>query len=74
MESIRIQSGIHAGMNNPASENCKNAGGISSNLNIPNCGGEIGLCVFPSFSVCEEWALMRGECSPQPMPIYSANQ
>ncbi|WP_454735034.1 DUF333 domain-containing protein [Cupriavidus necator] len=27
-------------------------------------GGQTGICTFPSGKQCEEWALMRGECTP----------
>jgi|GEM_PF-2268275 putative hemolysin len=74
MNTLKIKSGLRAGMNNPASENCEQLGGISTILNIPSCGGEIGLCAFPSGKICEEWALMRGECVPDPMPILGANR
>lgn len=47
---------------NPASENCVEMGGT---LEIRQAaGGEIGVCHFLDGSVCEEWALMRGECQP----------
>ncbi len=51
-----------AGMANPASENCIAEGGT---LDIrQDVGGEVGYCIFPDGSECEEWALMRGECAP----------
>jgi len=49
---------------NPASVNCGKRGGktvIRKNAD----GGEYGVCVFPSGMECEEWALLRGECSPE---------
>ena len=27
-------------------------------------GGQIGVCVFPDSSECEEWAYFRAECTP----------
>ncbi len=27
-------------------------------------GGQVGICVFPDGSECEEWALFRNECQP----------
>ncbi|MCE1253623.1 MAG: DUF333 domain-containing protein [Anaerolineae bacterium] len=47
---------------NPASENCIQQGG---KLDIrKDADGEVGICVFPNGKECEEWALKRGECSP----------
>ena len=69
MKQLHLQTGLRAGMNNPASENCEKVGGSWSVLNLPSCGGEIGLCSFPGGKICEEWALMRGECAPSPMPL-----
>lgn len=63
-KQFQVRTDLRAGMNNPASENCEKFGGQWSALNIPACGGEIGLCAFPSGKICEEWALMRGECEP----------
>ena len=63
MKQMRIRTAIRAGMDNPASTNCTNLGGQWSALNVANCG-EIGLCAFPEGKICEEWALMRGECQP----------
>ncbi len=68
MNQMKIRTGIRAGMNNPASQNCEDVGGQWASLNIPSCGGEIGLCVFPSGKVCEEWDLMAGRCTPD-MPL-----
>jgi len=47
---------------NPASVNCENVGG---NLKIEKRGdgGEYGLCYFEENRACEEWALLRDECS-----------
>jgi putative hemolysin/predicted secreted protein len=49
-----------AGMANPASVACVNAGGkleIKKNAD----GGEYGMCTFTNGTSCEEWALFRGE-------------
>jgi putative hemolysin len=41
-------------------------------------GGEVGYCIFPDGSECEEWAFFRGECTPpgvapKPAPEVFAN-
>ena len=47
---------------NPASVYCEEQGGT---LEIRDeAGGQVGYCVFDDGSECEEWAFMRGECSP----------
>ncbi len=46
---------------NPASVNCKKAGGRSVTEKGPT-GGEFGVCYFEDNHQCEEWALLRGEC------------
>jgi len=47
---------------NPASVYCEEQGGT---LDIRDeAGGQVGYCVFDDGSECEEWAFMRGECSP----------
>ena len=47
-------------MANPASVHCINAGGKLTIKRTPQ--GEFGMCKLPSGKVCEEWALLRGEC------------
>jgi putative hemolysin/predicted secreted protein len=49
-----------AGIPNPASVACVNAGG---SLEIKNdaTGGQYGMCSFSNGTSCEEWALFRGE-------------
>ncbi len=50
------------GIANPASENCVRQGGT---LEIrEGTGGQVGYCKFTDGSECEEWALLRGECTP----------
>ena len=51
------------GLANPASQNCIKLGGRLE-IRKGADGGEVGICVFPNGKECEEWALMRGECSP----------
>src|SRR5262249_48146981 len=43
---------------NPAATNCINQG--YKYLLIKN----IGYCIFPDHSYCEEWAFFRGQCKP----------
>jgi putative hemolysin len=47
---------------NPASENCVKQGGTIEIRTEAN--GEVGYCLFTDGSECEEWALLRGECTP----------
>ncbi len=49
------------GLQNPASERCKNLGGKLTIQTLPY-GGQYGLCNFEDNRACEEWALFRGEC------------
>lgn len=46
---------------NPASVNCGKQGGKTV-IRKGKDGGEVGYCVFPDGSECEEWALFRGAC------------
>ena len=49
------------GLDNPASTNCVENGGILEIItNID--GSQFGLCKFEDYS-CEEWAYLRGECN-----------
>lgn len=50
-----------ANMSNPAAVNCGKLGGIPKSVKDPS-GGEIGYCVFPNGTACEEWGLMKGSC------------
>jgi putative hemolysin len=49
------------GMANPASTNCIDQGG-TLRIEKRGDGGEYGICDFGDNRLCEEWALMRGEC------------
>lgn len=55
-------SGAAVGKPNPASVNCAQQGGKLQIVSTP--AGQTGICTFPSGKQCEEWALMRGECTP----------
>lgn len=58
----RPAGGQAAGMANPASVNCAQRGGKLQIVTTP--AGQTGICTFPSGKQCEEWALMRGQCTP----------
>jgi putative hemolysin/predicted secreted protein len=49
-----------AGMANPASVACVNAGG-KLEIKKDASGGEYGMCTFVNGTSCEEWGLFRGE-------------
>jgi len=49
-----------AGMANPASVYCNEAGG-SLEIKTDAAGGQYGMCTFKNGTSCEEWALFRGE-------------
>jgi putative hemolysin len=64
-----------SGMANPASWFCVEQG---YQLEFRDeAGGQVGYCLFPDGSECEEWAFFRGECAPtsesQPNPAQLAN-
>ncbi len=50
------------GLPNPASVYCQQQGGKTDIRKT--AAGEVGYCVFPDKSECEEWAFFRGECKP----------
>jgi putative hemolysin len=50
------------GMPNPASQLCVDRGYQSEIRD--EAGGQVGYCLFPDGSECEEWAFYRGECAP----------
>ena len=55
---------------NPASTFCEaNAGRLD--IRTGPDGGQIGICVFPDGTECEEWAYFRGECKPGAAPSAS---
>lgn len=47
---------------NPASANCEKVGGRLT-IEKRGDGGEYGLCYFEDNRACEEWALLKGDCS-----------
>ncbi len=60
------------GMANPASVFCQQQGG-KTDIRKDAKGGEVGYCVFPDKSECEEWAFQRGECKPGAKPSAAAS-
>ncbi|WP_350029063.1 DUF333 domain-containing protein [Caballeronia sp. GAFFF1] len=52
----------HVGLPNPASTNCIHRGGTPQIVDRDD--GQIGMCRFPNGKSCEDWALLRGQCSP----------
>jgi len=53
-----------AGIANPASVFCEANGGRLE-IRTGSDGGQIGVCIFPDESECEEWAYFRAECKPR---------
>ena len=51
------------GLPNPASQYCVEHGG-KLEMRKDAQGNEVGICVFPDSSECEEWAFFHGECQP----------
>jgi hypothetical protein len=52
-----------AGIPNPASVYCT-AQGNKHEIRTVSDGSQIGICIFPDGSTCDEWAYYRGECGP----------
>ena len=52
-----------AGLANPASVHCEEQGGRVE-IRTGDHGGQLGYCIFPDGSECEEWTFFRGECTP----------
>ena len=61
-----------ANLPNPASVYCEGQG---NHLEIRTSadGSQVGVCIFPDGSECEEWAFMRGECGPGTLVPASAS-
>ena len=57
---------------NPASKYCIEKGG-KLDIRKDAAGNEFGMCVFPNGRECEEWALMRGQCSAEVPADKGAN-
>jgi Tol biopolymer transport system component/putative hemolysin len=54
-------TGAAAGMPNPASKFCEDKGYQVAIRD--EAGGQVGYCIFPDGTECEEWAFYRGECA-----------
>ena len=52
------------GIANPASQTCV-AYGYRLLMRKDENGGEVGYCVFPDGTECEEWSFFRGECGKE---------
>jgi putative hemolysin len=63
LKRIDTSQSKNIGMPNPASVNCTKRGGTLK-IETAKDGGQVGICTFPNGKQCEEWALMRNECSP----------
>jgi uncharacterized protein len=64
----------NTGIANPASVNCVQKGGKLEIRTVAD-GGQVGYCIFPDDSTCEEWQYFRGQCQPKsaPNPANSNN-
>jgi uncharacterized protein len=72
VEKTAPQSGnVSPQIANPASKNCIDKGG-KLDIRTDSSGGQFGMCVFPNGKTCEEWALMRGQCSSESGAVASA--
>lgn len=61
------------GVANPASVYCEEQGG-QLEIRTDEDGNEVGYCIFPDGSECEEWAFYRGECSPANPPDSTSDE
>jgi putative hemolysin len=52
---------LNTGLPNPASVHCEEVGG-TLDIRPDASGGQVGYCIFPDKSECEEWALLRNQC------------
>ncbi len=53
----------NTGMANPASVYCEENGGTLE-IREDESGGQVGYCIFPDGSECEEWDYYNGDCQP----------
>jgi len=61
--NVSATPGDNANMPNPASVYCEDNGGVVE-IRTGADGGQVGICVFPDGSECDEWAFFRDECAP----------
>ena len=57
--SAQVQATPGPGLPNPASVYCVELG---YELRIVDADGQVGICVFPDGTQCEEWSFFEGEC------------
>jgi len=57
--SAQVQATPVPGLPNPASVYCVELG---YELRIVDADGQVGICVFPDGTQCEEWSFFEGEC------------
>ncbi len=62
-EPTTQESPLEPGIANPASTFCTEKGNTLE-IRTQADGGQVGYCVFPDGTECEEWAYYRGECAP----------
>ncbi len=65
------QTDLQPTLPNPATQYCLDEGYESEIRSEED--GEVGYCIFPDGSECEEWAFIRGECTYDP-PEESAGE
>lgn len=58
----KTEDQINIGLPNPASVHCEEVGG-NLEMKLDASGGQVGFCILPDKSVCEEWSLLRNECT-----------
>jgi putative hemolysin len=56
-------SADQTGLANPASTNCEDKGGTVEIRTDISTQGQVGYCVFPDSTECEEFAFLRNECA-----------
>jgi beta-lactamase superfamily II metal-dependent hydrolase/putative hemolysin len=57
--SAQVQATPVPGLPNPASVYCVELG---YELRIVDADGQVGMCIFPDGTQCEEWSFFEGEC------------
>lgn len=60
---IIIYNGL-TGVPDPSSGYC-HALGYDSKKGVGEGGGQVGICIFPDKSECEQWAFYRGKCGQE---------
>jgi hypothetical protein len=59
-------------MPNPASAFCEQQG-YKGEIRTASDGSQIGVCIFPDGSECDEWAFFRGDCTPSGSSEFDSN-